>query len=389
MKLKKAREDFIVEEINDFEIKSNGEYKLYQLKKVGVETIGLISELERKNNISRKFIGIAGIKDKHAITYQYITIPSKYEFKATEGQGYSLKFLGYIDNQIETGDLMRNRFTLTIRDLDTKHLENIEQRIKFVKENGVPNYFDSQRFGSTINGIFIARFLIKEDYEGALKNYFLTQFNNINPGSKIIKEKHDILNNWNKFETLTLTNLDFRRIQEEYIKTKSWKSAYKMIPSKLKEMFVISYQSYLWNNCIKELINKNFEQKEIMKVRYNVGELFYLRYNVDPSKLKILEGEFLTIGRNFEPSEMEKKFADIVMKKEKLTYDELDNISKSGNFLKSQKRSIISKPINLTYTNHERDELNTKGKGKFKMTISFELEKGSYATNMLKGIFWE
>lgn len=389
MKLKKAREDFIVEEINDFEIKKSGDYKLYQLKKIGVETISLISELERKNNISRKFIGIAGIKDKHAITYQYLTIPTKYEFKATEGQGYSIKFLGFVDKQIETGDLMRNKFTLTIRDLDTKHLENIDEKIKFVKENGVPNYFDSQRFGSTINGIFIAKFLIKEDYEGALKNYFLTQFNNINPGSKIIKEKHEILNNWKNFENIKLTNLDFRRIQEEYVKTKSWKSAYKMIPSKLKEMFVISYQSYLWNNSIKELINKNFEQKEIIKVRYNVGELYYLRYNLSKDKLNILEGEFLTIGRNYEPSNIEKKFADIVMKKEKLTYEELDNISKSGNFLKSQKRKIISKPINLTYTKATFDELNTKGKGKYKITISFELEKGSYATNLIKGIFGE
>jgi len=389
MKLKKAREDFIVEEINNFEIKKEGDFKLYQLKKIGVETISLIAELERKNNISRKFIGLAGIKDKHAITYQYLTIPSKYEFKSLQGNGYSIKFLGFIDKQIETGDLMRNKFTLTIRDLDTKHLENLDPKIKFISLFGAPNYFDSQRFGSVIHNVFIAKFLIKEDYEGALKTYFLTQFNNINPGSKIITEKHEILNNWENFENIKLTNLDFRRIQEEYVKTKSWKSAYKMIPSKLKEMFVIAYQSYLWNNCIKELINKNLEQKEIVKVSYNVGELFYPRYNLNTDKLKILEGDFLTIGRNFEATDIEKKICDIVLKKEKLTLEELNNVSKSGNFLKSQKRSIISKPINLTYSKIENDELNSKGKKKFKIQISFELEKGSYATNIIKAIFWE
>lgn len=389
MKLKQTKDDFIVEEITNFEIKTSGEFKLYSLKKSGVETINLISELERRNDISRKFIGIAGIKDKHAVTTQYVTIPKNYEFKALHGEGYSLKFLGYVNSSIEVGSLERNKFILTIRDLELKDLKNIDERIKFVSDFGSINYFDSQRFGSVIGNVFIAKFLIKEDYENALKQYFITQFNSSSTSEKILMEKKLILGNWSKFSELKLTTFDFKRIQAEYIRTKSFRSTYKMIPNKLREMFVISYQSYLWNECVKEYLIQNFNSNEIIKVKYAVGELYYLDYNCDRKKIEKIPEFFKTLGRNYEVTSDEQKISNLILKKENLTYEELKKVSKSGSFLKSQNRKFISKPINLKYSKFEVDELNKNNGKRHKIKISFELDKGSYATNIIKAIFYQ
>ncbi len=389
MKLKQTRDDFIVEEITNFEIKKSGEFKLYSLIKKGVETINLIAELERRNEISRKFIGIAGIKDKHAVTSQYVTIPKIYEFKALHGDGYSLKFLGYVDSSIEVGSHQRNKFTLTIRDLELKDLNNIDEKIKFVSDFGSVNYFDSQRFGSVLDNVFIAKFLIKEIYENALKQYFITQFNSSSTSEKISREKKLILDNWGKFAELKLTTFDFKRIQTEYIRTKSFRSAYKMIPTKLREMFVISYQSYLWNECVKEYLIQNFNSNEIIKVKYAIGELYYLDYRCDIKKIEKTLEFIKTLGRNYEVTSDEQKISDIILKRENLTYEELKKVSKSGSFLKSQNRKVISKPINLKYSKFEIDELNKNNGKKYKIKISFELDKGSYATNVVKAIFYQ
>ena len=82
MKLRQLPEDFRVEEINSFKIsKDKLPFKLYLLEKKSLESFSLLGYLSKINNIPLKDIGIAGLKDKHAITKQYITVPSKYDLK--------------------------------------------------------------------------------------------------------------------------------------------------------------------------------------------------------------------------------------------------------------------------------------------------------------------
>lgn len=113
------------------------------------------------------------MKDKHAVTKQYLTIPSRYELGTKPEKNMRLSFLGYIDRGLKLGDLEGNRFEITVRDLRKGEIDGPLQKSAGISGIGVPNYFDSQRFGSVINKEFIAKWLMKKDYEKAVR-IFLT-----------------------------------------------------------------------------------------------------------------------------------------------------------------------------------------------------------------------
>ncbi|EHP85469.1 tRNA pseudouridine synthase D TruD [Methanotorris formicicus Mc-S-70] len=82
MKIRQKPEDFIVEEIIDLDktINEGGECYLYKLTKRNIENLKALSYIAKKFKIPLKEIGYCGLKDRYAITTQYITIPKKMEF---------------------------------------------------------------------------------------------------------------------------------------------------------------------------------------------------------------------------------------------------------------------------------------------------------------------
>ena len=73
-KIKQQPEDFRVVEIPNYEIRDKGEYPIFLLRKRNYTTEQAIQKVADYFHIKPKFIGYAGIKDKKAITEQYISI---------------------------------------------------------------------------------------------------------------------------------------------------------------------------------------------------------------------------------------------------------------------------------------------------------------------------
>jgi tRNA pseudouridine13 synthase len=353
MKLKQFLEDFKVFEVNDIEIlKEKADYRLYLVEKKGIETFALLSYLSRKNNIPKNDLGIAGLKDKYAVTAQYLTIPSKYEIKTLKESNLNIKFLGYVNEKISIGDLISNRFEITVRDLDISDLGKIKQRSKEIV-HGVPNYFDSQRFGSVIHKKFIAEYVIKNDYEQAVKIY-LTEFTK-SEKSEIKQEKRLILQNWKNLDKIKVRSGKLKNILEEYKKTKDWKKAYNRINPELRDMFFAAYQSYLWNECLKSAIIKTLPKNSIYNVQYNIGSLIFFK-SIDAKTI-----------------EKTKEFFQKLLSEKKV--EKFD-------------RDILVKPADFKISEPSIDEANDKGRNKkFKVTLFFTLPKGSYATMITKKIF--
>src|SRR3989338_8614212 len=106
MKLKQLPEDFKVEEISSINISEEKKgYKVYLLEKKSIETFSLLAYLSRKNKVPVRDFGIAGLKDRHAVTKQYFTIPSKYDIKTAHEKDFDMGFLGYADKGLKLGDL--------------------------------------------------------------------------------------------------------------------------------------------------------------------------------------------------------------------------------------------------------------------------------------------
>src|SRR5260370_22680725 len=74
MKLKRQPEDFRVEELSLVEGADHGRFGFYRLSKRGVGTLEAIEAIRRRWNLSGRQISYGGLKDRHAVTIQYLTI---------------------------------------------------------------------------------------------------------------------------------------------------------------------------------------------------------------------------------------------------------------------------------------------------------------------------
>ena len=386
MKLKQIPNDFFVEEITNITISQDKKaHSIYILEKTELDTFDAVRLISKKASIPLFEIGYAGLKDKHAMTKQYISIPSHYQVQFQNTDNLKLFFVGYHNKKIKIGDLAGNKFSIVARDIRYNRIDNIYEKIKNVSLFGVPNYFDSQRFGSVFNNEFIGKYLVKKNYEAAVKIFLTCYLKSENKNAK--NEKRNILRYWSNLENVTVKNKVFARVIDEYLKTDSWLEAYKKIPANLREMHVNAYQSFLWNECVKEIIRVCVNGKKIFSVEYAVGSLYFFKDLNDDEQGKI-PSVFPTLSEKVLLSEFDNKIVSKVLSKEDIKIPDLDIKSLTGNFFKTRKRPVFVIPKNFTASKPLDDELNIiNGKLQKKIALSFSLPKGSYATLITKYIF--
>ena len=211
MKLKQLSTDFIVEEIPSIEIsQEKDEHAIFLLEKKEIDTFDAVRLISKKLRVPLFEIGYAGLKDRHALAKQYISIPTHYKIQNTKIGTLNIHLVGYNRKKIKIGDLNGNKFTITVRDVKENELDNVSKRAETISCCGVPNYFDSQRFGSVIGNEFIAKYVIKKEYEQAVKRY-LTAYLKSEP-KKIKDEKRKILAQWNDLRNVTVWNKTFATV---------------------------------------------------------------------------------------------------------------------------------------------------------------------------------
>lgn len=169
----KTPEDFCVEEIIDpaflrkyhrsgSHVKrlEDGDYALCVLLKRGQTTEALIREISSLLSLPEDRIGFAGLKDKHAITVQHITLKGvkKKQVEGISLKGASLSFLQYTNRHMGIGELLGNRFLLTLHGAER---EQIEKNAENIKKRGVANFFGPQRFGKDLNNHDVGRLLLQ------------------------------------------------------------------------------------------------------------------------------------------------------------------------------------------------------------------------------------
>lgn len=137
-----------------------GKYNLFLLRKRGMTTHSAL-EIIRKKFAPRR-IGFAGLKDKKAVTEQYITMEGGHDFSE---ENIELTEAGTTDRMLSKGDLVGNQFSITLHGCNTKRLE---QAVKEINRKGFPNYFGPQRFGMHRNNHVIGRLIVKRKFGKAL-----------------------------------------------------------------------------------------------------------------------------------------------------------------------------------------------------------------------------
>src|SRR5256885_1257250 len=118
--IKSAPEDFVVEEISSPPaVSPEGRYAIAQVRVRNWETNRLVRAMARALHISRKRIGYAGTKDKHAVTTRLFSFEDVLP-EAVHGlqlQDVDILDAFRSDRPLELGDLAGNRFRIWVRGL--------------------------------------------------------------------------------------------------------------------------------------------------------------------------------------------------------------------------------------------------------------------------------
>jgi len=221
-KIKQQPEDFVVEERIDYQLKDSGRFHVYKLKKKNLNTIQAVDSLAENLRIQRRFISYAGLKDRNAITTQYISIQSNKRLEDEYVFGdISLEFVGFRDERIFPGCLKENKFSIVVRHIDEKP-ELIKSMI---------NYFGEQRFSK--HNVEIGRFLVKGEFNKAV-------------------------------ELILETNKD-AQVEEYYEKNKNNPlAALTKIGDSLLRLYLHAYQSFIWNKCVELYVKSQKKEAVVM-----------------------------------------------------------------------------------------------------------------------------
>ncbi len=167
-------EDFIVIEEPIPSIFEGRKYAIFLLKKRNWETMAAVKEIAKRAGINYREIGFAGTKDRHAVTYQYISVPAEARERVEQVsiRDIELRFVSY-GRFIKLGHLLGNRFRIIVRDVSEDAFDRTKEIVRELREKGgfPPNYFGYQRFGErrVVNHIIGKLLLQGGDFEGAAR----------------------------------------------------------------------------------------------------------------------------------------------------------------------------------------------------------------------------
>lgn len=142
--------DFQVTEELGYEFTGDGEHDYLWVEKTGTNTEWLARQLASFADVPAKDVGYAGLKDRHAITRQWFSVP---RWNSPDWETLDVESVEILDVQRHNRKLRRgahktNAFRIVLRGDDLNiDVVVLEKRIQAIREKGVPNYFGEQRFG--------------------------------------------------------------------------------------------------------------------------------------------------------------------------------------------------------------------------------------------------
>lgn len=148
-RIKTVPEDFEVEEIPAYEPSGSGPFLYLWIEKRDMGAEYFVRQVARRLGIGPGEVGVAGLKDRRALTRQMISVPDAAEARLPqlEGDGIRVLTVSRHTNKLKTGHLHGNRFRILIRDVVPASAQRVPPILQRLQEQGLPNFYGAQRFG--------------------------------------------------------------------------------------------------------------------------------------------------------------------------------------------------------------------------------------------------
>ena len=147
-KFRQQPEDFQVDEIPAYEPSGSGEHLFVRFEKTALNTPQAVAQLARALDCDPAGAGWAGLKDRHAVTTQWVSIQGgdPQRALALELPGIRVLEARHHPHKIRTGHLRANRFRIRVV-CDPVTLPVAAEVLAELTTHGAPNYYGEQRFG--------------------------------------------------------------------------------------------------------------------------------------------------------------------------------------------------------------------------------------------------
>ncbi|MBT4290631.1 MAG: tRNA pseudouridine(13) synthase TruD [Deltaproteobacteria bacterium] len=318
--IKENPEDFIVEEIPSYQPCGSGDHLFLWIEKKLLSADELVSHISRQLNISSRDVGVAGKKDRVAVTRQFISVPKKVESKLSAVDSDSVKILSVKPhpNKLTIGHLQGNFFNIIVRDIQVKHLSQIEAIFQNIDKNGFPNFFGPQRFGK--------------------------QRDTAEIGFKIL-------------------NGDTDKLSKRWLNKTGKKFALSAAQSFL-------FNRYLLRRMVELGLDKLLDGDVVFK---KSGGIFKVE-DFDQEKIRFDSGELIPAGPIFGKKTYKSAKAALDFENEILAESNIlrEKFSEFGKMMLGTRRPIFCFPENFSYSIENQN-----------LTLNFGLKAGSYATVLL------
>jgi len=382
MKLKRRPEDFQVEELPNVMPTDRGRYTYYRLSKRGIGTIEAIEAICRRWNIPGGRVAYGGLKDRHAETIQYLTIFDGPNHPMRQA-GIDLEPLGRLERAYGPQNFDGNRFAVVLRDLTAGAAAEAERQLASASRDGVPNYFDDQRFGSVgYSGEFIAHAWLKGDYETALR-LALAEPNPFDR-SETKARKAAIRTHWGDWpEAKAALDRSSERSIVTYLvdHPTDFTGAFARLKRELRSLYFAAFQSWLWNLILAGWIERNTRPDQRTVVDLKVGSLPFPT-NLEPERRALIDSIAppLPSSRTSVPEGALGEIAVEVLAAFDLTWADM-RVKKLKDvfFSKGTRKPLLA--IDDVRSEVFDDELH---KNKRAVRLEFTLPKGAYATMLVK-----
>jgi tRNA pseudouridine13 synthase len=389
MKLKQRPQDFRVTELLDFEESRDGEFFVHRVRKERMDTLEALDRIARAAGVKRPSLAYAGLKDRQAVTEQYVSILGKRIDH--EEEGLSCKFVGRSNEAISSKMSRGNRFRIIVRDLSRFDATRLRRNKASVTQHGLPNYFDDQRFGCLEHGQgLVALSLAKGRPDEALRRLIARPPQGRAAESGDAKLKRILNLNWGDWVTCAeiARGPMYEGIFNQLDKDGNFAAALDVVPMRLKLIHLYSLQSFIWNRAVSRYLQRIVGEHHQVWIDSIAGELCTWRYFDDPrlERLHNLQLPLIDAGTTY----AEAAFGEAVhsvLEDLGIAQADLARLDEYAGFaLKEELRPLMLRPRDLEIGDPKPD---TRNPGQLSVEMRFELPRGAYATLCVRRLFSE
>ncbi|WP_233579063.1 tRNA pseudouridine(13) synthase TruD [Tautonia sociabilis] len=383
MKIKCRPEDFRVEELPTVAPRDRGRFVLYRLTKRGLGTPEAIEAIRRRWDLPPDAVRHGGLKDRHALTVQYLTIFQGPE-RSLHQEHLDLEPVGRVDQPYAPSGFRGNRFTIVLRDLSDAEAAAALKAAGEIPRDGIPNYFDDQRFGSVgPSGDLIGRAWIAGDHERALWLALAEPNDSDRPGDARRKALlRDLWGRWT--EAKAALDRSHARSIITYLDDHptDFRGAFARLRRDLRSIYFSAYQSHLWNLILGRFIEHLTRPDQRIPYAFRTAEL-PIPVGLDPDQADRLASTRLPLPASRTPlgSDEVSELARSVVSELGIAWEDLRVRHLKDVFLSKGDRAALFRPSGWDQSELVADDLYP---GHKRLELAFELPRGAYATLIVK-----